>query len=226
MTQSKPRVAGRRREPLTREVVLEAAVSLADAEGVGALTMRRVAERLGVEAMSLYHHVPNKDAILDGMVDAVFAEVTLPSNGTDWRQEMRERAVSMREVLTRHPWAVGLLESRSNPGSATLRHHDAVLGCLRSGGFSVAGAAHAFSALDSYIYGFALQEAALPFESAGADLDELAAGILEQMGDHFPHLAEMITEHALQPGYAYAEEFDIGLDLVLDGLQRRRRQWR
>ncbi len=132
----------------------------------------------------------------------------------------------MREVLTRHPWAVGLLESRSNPGSATLRHHDAVLGCLRSGGFSVAGAAHAFSALDSYIYGFALQEAALPFESAGADLDELAAGILEQMGDHFPHLAEMITEHALQPGYAYAEEFDIGLDLVLDGLQRRRRQWR
>ncbi len=220
------RATARRRTPLTREVVLGEAVALADAEGVGALTMRRVAERLGVEAMSLYHHVPNKDAILDGMVDAVFGEVVLPASETDWRQAMRERAISMREVLNRHPWAVGLLESRSNPGPATLRHHDAVLGSLRSGGFSVAGAAHAFSAMDSYLYGFAMQETALPFESSGGDLDELAAGILDQMGDAFPHLAEMIVEHALQPGYAYAEEFEIGLDLVLDGLQRRRRQWR
>jgi len=206
--------------------VLRAAVELADSGGVSSLSMRKLAERLGVEAMSLYHHVANKDAILDGMVDAVFAEIDLPVVGSDWRSAMRGRASSAREVLTRHPWAIGLMDSRTNPGPETLRHHDAVIGSLRAGGFSIAGAAHAFSLLDSYIYGFVLQELSVPFESSGGDLEELAAGILEQMPrEEFPHLTELILDHALRPGYAYAEEFGIGLDLLLDGLDRHREAW-
>lgn len=216
------RTAGAR-APLTRAAVLATAVSLADGDGVAALTMRKLAERMGVEAMSLYHHVVNKDDILDGMVDAVFGEFELPQVGGDWKAELRRRSVSARAVLARHPWAVGLLESRRNPGPATLRHHDAMIGTLRTAGFSVAGAAHAFSVLDSYVYGFAMQEAALPFDTSGhsADLEEIAAGILEAMpADDYPHLTEMIVAHALQPGYAYGEEFEPGLDLVLDGLER------
>jgi len=206
--------------------VLRSAVELADSVGVSSLSMRKLAERLGVEAMSLYHHVANKDAILDGMVDAVFAEIDLPAVGDDWRSAMRQRASSAREVLTRHPWAIGLMDSRTHPGRETLRHHDAVIGSLRAGGFSVAGAAHAFSLLDSYVYGFVLQELSVPFEAAGGDVEELAAGILEQMPrEDFPHLTELILDHALQPGYAYAEEFEIGLDLLLDGLDRHRQTW-
>jgi AcrR family transcriptional regulator len=218
--------AAHRRTPLTREAVLRAAVALGDESGVAALTMRKLAERLGVEAMSIYHHLPNKDAILDGMVDAVFGEIELPSYDGDWRSAMRGRAISAREALVRHPWAIGLMDSRTNPGLETLRHHDAVIGCLRAGGFTIAGAAHAFSVLDSYIYGFAVQETSMPFEATGGDLDELAEAILEQMPrDLFPHLTEMIVDHALKPGYAYAEEFTIGLDLVLDGLERSREAW-
>ncbi|WP_233221548.1 TetR/AcrR family transcriptional regulator [Streptomyces carminius] len=217
----------RRREPLTREAVLRTAVALADRDGVAALTMRRLAERLGVEAMSLYHHVANKDAILDGMVDAVFGEIELPAADGDWRTAMRLRAFSAREALKRHPWAVGLLDSRANPGPETLRHHEAVIGSLRAGGFSVAGAAHAFSVLDSYVYGFTLQELGLPFESTGDDLETLGAAMLERMPrDEFPHLTEMFLQHALRPGYAYADEFAVGLDLVLDGLDRCRETWR
>lgn len=216
------RTAGAR-APLTRESVLATAVSLADGEGVAALTMRKLAERLGVEAMSLYHHVSNKDDILDGMVDAVFGEFELPRADGDWKAELRRRSVSARAVLARHPWAVGLLESRRNPGQATLRHHDSVIGTLRTAGFSVAGAAHAFSVLDSYVYGFAMQEAALPFDASGAtaDIEEVAAGILAAMpAGAYPHLTEMVLQHALRPGYAYADEFEPGLDLVLDGLER------
>lgn len=226
MTLERSRAARRRREPLTREEVLRTAVGLADRDGVGALTMRKLAEQLEVEAMSLYHHVANKDAILDGMVDVVFGEMELPSADGEWRAEMRRRAFSAREVLTRHPWAIGLLDSRTNPGPETLRHHDAVIGSLRAGGFSVAGTAHAFSALDSYIYGFTLQELSVPFDSRGGDLDELAAAMLERMPrDEYPHFVELVLEHALKPDYAYADEFAIGLDLVLDGLERRRETW-
>ncbi len=211
------------RPALTRAAVFAAAVTLADEGGVVALTMRRLAERLGVEAMSLYHHVANKDQILDGMVDAVFAEIELPASGGDWRAELRRRSASAREALRRHRWAIGLLESRAQPGPSTLGHHDAVIGCLRTGGFSVAAAAHAFSVLDSYVYGFAMQEAALPFEGGEGDLEQIAADLLAQgLADAYPHLAELTVEHVLQPGYAYADEFDIGLDLVLDGLDRLR----
>ncbi|OLT18172.1 AcrR family transcriptional regulator [Pseudonocardia sp. CNS-139] len=215
-----------RRTPLSKDAVLRAAVALADESGSGVPSMRRLGDTLGVEAMALYHHFRNKDMILDGMVDLVFGEIDLPADGAGWRAAMRERAASMRAALVRHPWAISLMDSRTNPGPATLRHHDAVIGCLRSGGFSVSGAAHAFSVLDSYVYGFVLQELSLPFTTP-ADLEDVAGSILERMPrDEFPHLTEMIVESALKPGYAYAEEFDIGLDLVLDGLEQRRAGWR
>jgi AcrR family transcriptional regulator len=199
--------------------VLDTAVAIADGAGIEAITMRKLGQALGVEAMSLYHHVANKDALLDGMVDLVFAEIDLPT-GDDWKAAVRARTVSARQVLARHRWAIGLLESRTSPGPATLRHHDTVLGCLRTCGFSVAMAAHAFSAIDSYLYGFALQEATLPFEDA-AGTAEVAQSILEQMPtDEYPFLTELTVEHVLQPGYDYGEEFTFGLDLILDGLER------
>jgi AcrR family transcriptional regulator len=195
------------------------ALALADAEGIGALTMRRLAQELGIEAMSLYHHVANKDDILDGMVDMVFGEIDLPSEGTEWKTAMRDRARSARAALTRHPWAVSIMESRSSPGPATLRHHDAVLGSCRRAGFSVQMAAHAFSLIDSYIYGFVLQEVNLPFD----DTDDLE-GVVDSMmmpfsPEDYPHLVELTTEYILQPGYSYGNEFEYGLGLILDSLE-------
>jgi AcrR family transcriptional regulator len=209
------------RAPLDREQVLRAAVGLADESGIGSLTMRRLGQALGVEAMSLYNHVANKDDLLDGMVDVVFAEVDLPAaDEADWRAAMRRRAVSARAALARHPWAIALLDSRSSPGPATLRHHEAVLGCLRRGGFSVELTAHAFSALDSYIYGFVLQEASLPFDTA-EEAAERAQGLLATLpGDEYPHLTEMAVDLVLRPGYDYSAEFGFGLDLLLDALAR------
>jgi AcrR family transcriptional regulator len=210
------------RQPLSRERVVRAAMALADAGGIDALTMRRLGDELGVEAMSLYKHVANKDDLIDGMTDAVFAEIELPSGTTDWRTAMRERAVSVRAALSRHPWATPLMQSRTSPGPATMRHHDTVIGTLRTAGFSVALTAHAFSALDSYIYGFAQQQRSLPFET-GEQTAELAEAILAQFpAEAYPHLAELTVQHVLQPGYDYGDEFEFGLDLVLDGLERAR----
>ena len=210
------------RTPLSRERVLRAAVALADDSGLRLLTMRKLGETLGVEAMSLYNHVADKDDLLDGMVDVVFGEIDLPTGEDGWRAAMRQRAISAREALARHPWGIGLMESRTSPGPATLRHHDAVLGVLRGAGFSIELAAHAFSALDSYIYGFALQEASLPFDTA-QEAAEVAQAILRQLPtDQYLHLAELTVEHVLQPGYDYADEFEFGLDLILDGLERAR----
>ena len=209
-----------RRVPLNRERVLQAASALADAGGIESLTMRKLGEGLGVEAMSLYNHVANKDDLLDGMVDGVFAEIVLPSGETDWRTAMRLRAISARTVLSRHPWATGLMQSRTTPGPATLQHHDVVIGTLREAGFSIEMAAHAFSALDSYIYGFALQERSLPFDDA-EETAQVAQMILAQFpAGEYPHLTEMTVEHVLQPGYDYGNEFEFGLDLILDGLER------
>jgi AcrR family transcriptional regulator len=210
------------RQPLSRERVVRAAMALADAGGIDALTMRRLGDELGVEAMSLYRHVANKDDLIDGMTDAVFAEIELPSGASDWRTAMHERAVSVRAALSRHPWATPLMQSRTSPGPATMRHHDTVIGTLRTAGFSVALTAHAFSALDSYIYGFALQQRSLPFET-GEQTAELAEAILAQFpAEAYPHLAELTVQHVLQPGYDYGDEFEFGLDLVLDGLERAR----
>jgi AcrR family transcriptional regulator len=219
-TQTEPSAAPR--IPLNRQRVLGAAVALADRGGVRSLSMRKLAHELGVEAMSLYHHVANKDDILDGIVDVVFSEIELPSGDADWKAAMRQRAISAREALLRHPWATGLMESRSTPGPATLRHHDAVLGILRTAGFSVELAAHAFSVLDSYIYGFALQEANLPFGTPEETAEVAQAIMAEFPADEYPHLTEMTVEHVLQPGYDYGNEFLFGLDLILDGLDRAR----
>jgi len=219
-TQTDPNPAPR--IPLTKQRVLGAAVALADQDGVRSLSMRKLAQQLGVEAMSLYHHVANKDAILDAIVDVVFSEIDLPSGEADWKAAMRQRAISAREALLRHPWATGLMESRSTPGPATLRHHDAVLGILRTAGFSVELAAHAFSVLDSYIYGFALQEANLPFQTT-EELAAVADTILGHLpADEYPHLTEITVEHVLQPGYDYGNEYLFGLELILDGLDRAR----
>lgn len=209
-----------RRAPLSRQAVLAAAVSVADESGVAAVSMRRIAEKLGVEAMSLYHHVRNKEDVLDALVDLVFAEIELPSADIGWRRAMRDRAVSARQVLARHVWAISMMDSRARPGPATLRHHDTVLGSLRNDGFSLTAAAHAISVLDSYVYGFVMQEHALPFDAAtGAGVQDVAGDILEQLPtEEFPHFTEMIIHHALQPGYSYADEFEVGLNLILDGL--------
>jgi AcrR family transcriptional regulator len=205
---------------LSPERVLHAAVDLADDVGLGELTMRKLGESLGVEAMSLYNHVANKDDLLDGMVDLVFSEISIPAATTDWRTAMRERAIAVRAALAHHPWAIGLMESRRRPGAATLQHHDVVLGCLRTAGFSVELAAHAYSVLDSYIYGFALNEQSLPFETP-EDVAAVGAVMLEQFpAETYPHLSEFIREHAMKPGYDYAQEFEFGLDLILDALER------
>ena len=208
------------RAPLSRDAVVRAAVALADELGIGSLTMRRLGEALGVEAMSLYHHVANKTELLDGMTDAVFAEIELPVIGSGWRPAMRDRAISARAALNRHPWSISLVSSRTTPGPATLRHHDAVIGTLRAAGFPVELTAHAFSAIDSYVYGFALQEATLPFDTVEEAAD-VAEGMFARMPpDAYPHLTEFTVEHVLRPGYDYGAEFEYGLDLVLDGLDR------
>jgi len=210
------------RAPLTRERALDAAVALADREGLEALTMRRLAEVLGVEAMSLYHHVPNKDAILDGMVDRVFLEIEAPRADLDWRAALRRRMCAVRDVLVRHRWALRILETRAHPGEATLAHHDAVLGRLRAAGFPVRLAAHAYAVLDSYVLGFVHTELSLPFQTP-EEGRAVAAGILDALPPGaYPHLAELTRELVLPPGanYTYADEFDFGLDLVLDGLAR------
>ncbi len=209
----------RARVPLTRERALATALALADAEGLESLTMRRLARELGVEAMSLYHHVANKDDILDGMADMVFTEIELPSHDVDWKTAMRQRAESQRAALLRHPWALSILESRTSPGSATLRHHDAVLGRCRAAGFSVEMSAHAFSLIDSFIYGFVLQEITLPFQDD--NVEEQVEEIIGHLSpEQYPHLTELTVEHVMREGYSYGAEFDYGLRLILDGLER------
>lgn len=208
-----------RRVPLTKDRVLRAAMTVADRGGIAALTIRSVAAELAVKPMSLYHHVPNKEAIIDGVIDVVFGEIALPRTDTDWRTALTERARSARAVLRRHPWATPFMESRSRPGPATLRHHDAVLGTLIEGGFPLVLAGHAYSLMDCYIYGFALEEAALPFTRE--NLDDAMDGYLSQFqADEYPHLVRFAAERVLRPGYDYAHEFDYGLDLILDGLAR------
>jgi AcrR family transcriptional regulator len=207
---------------LTRERVLHTAIRLADEGGMERLTMRKLGEELGVEAMSLYNHVANKTDLLNGMIDAVFAEVELPSHSDDWKTALRKRSLSLRDMLKRHTWANGLMDSAATPGEATLRHHDRVLGTFRNAGFSLAMTAHALAVLDSYVYGFAKQDMALPF-----DTDEEAAAMGQVFLAHlpanqYPYLHEFTAEHVLQPGYNFGKEFVFGLDLVLDALEQER----
>jgi AcrR family transcriptional regulator len=213
--------------------VLQTAVALAARDGMESLTMRKLAGELGAGAMSLYHYVPNKEELLDGMVDIVFGEIELPPAGGDWRSAMRRRAIATREVLNRHRWAVGLMESRATPGPASFRVHNAVLGYLREGGFSIEATIQAYSVLDAYIYGFALQESSVPFEDAegGAAVateqarkfaEEAQAQQTAALAEEFPYLHEVVAGHVAEVGYDFAAAFEYGLDLILDALEQRR----
>ncbi len=215
--------AGTPRQRLSRERVLSAAMAIADQGGLPGLTIRSLAAELGAKPMSVYYYVASKDELLDALVDVVFEEIELPDPAGDWREEMRRRAHSARDRLRQHRWAIGLLESRTSPGPATLRHHDRVLACLRGAGFSAELTAHTYALLDSYIYGFALQEASLPFEGPDG-VGEVAEPIMELMDTgEYPAMVEMATGYYLQPGYDFGDEFGFGLELILDGLDRRRR---
>jgi AcrR family transcriptional regulator len=213
------------REQLTEERVLRTAVALADRHGIDWLSMRKLADELGVSAMSPYYYVPNKERLIDGMVDIVFSEIEPPSLELDWKAAMRRRAVSTREALNRHRWAIGHMEGRTDHGPANLRLHDAVLGCLRAAGFSLEATVHAYSVQDAYIYGFVLQETDMASHQTP---DDFAAEAQRQMHAYkdvlaaYPHLVEVVGGHVAQAGYDYAAEFLFGLDLILDGLDRLR----
>jgi AcrR family transcriptional regulator len=209
----------RKRTPLNRDRVLRAALELADEGGTGALTMQRIGRRLGVEAMSLYRHVRNKDDILDGMVDVVFAEIELPADRSSWRTVLRARSISARAALRRHPWAITLMESRMAPGPANLRSHEDTLSVLLESGCSATMATHAYNLVDSYVLGFALQEVNMPFSNA----EELAAVgellLAHVPADAYPNMARVASE-LLASGFDYGNEFEFGLDLILDGIER------
>jgi AcrR family transcriptional regulator len=221
---SRPEPTAEARAPLSRERVLETAVALADRHGIEWLSMRKLADELGVAAMSLYYYVPNKVELIDGMIDIVFAEIEPPSPALDWKTAMRRRALSTRAALNRHRWAVGRMEGSTNHGPANLRLHDAVLGCLRAAGFSLEMTVHAYSVQDAYIYGFALQETDMSSETP----DDFAAEAQRQMDAYedvladYPHLVEVVGGYVAQSGYDYAKEFLFGLDLIIEGLDRLR----
>lgn len=207
---------------------MRAAVELADHEGIDSLTMRKLGEHLGAGPMSLYYHVANKGALLDGMVDIVFSEIELPSAEVDWKAAMRKRAISTREVLRRHPWALGRMEATGSPGPSDLRLHDAVLRCLRQAGFSVEMAVQAYSVQDAYIYGFALQERTLAFgtrEEFAKTARKRVKQVETKVDDAarlYPHLAEVVGGYIAKYGYDAAEAFEFGLEVILDGLERLR----
>ena len=212
------------RAPVNRERTLEVALAVADGEGIEAVTMRRLARELGVEAASLYHHVNRKDQILDGLVEVVSAEIELPKPSADWREAVSQRAYHTRAGLLRHPWAVSLMASRTSPGPATLGLLEAGIRCFREGGFSVPMAAHAISTVDSYVHGFVLQEVNLPFRGE-SELAAMTAAIMKAFpASEFPYLFELTVEHVLQPGYDYGKEFDTGLTVVLNGVAALRDQ--
>src|SRR3954451_25469769 len=217
---------GAAQAPLSRERILRAALELADRDGLDGLSMRRLAQALGVGAMSLYHHVPNRGALISGMIDLVFDEIEPQARDGDWRLALRRRALSTRDALRRHRWAVGLMESSATPGPASLRLHDAVLGCLREAGFSLELTVQAYSVQDAYIYGFALQEKHLPFDDAEGAAAVAEAQVreyaeLEQerqlaaLADAFPYLAEVVAGHVARVGYDFGSAFEYGLDLIL-----------
>ena len=192
-------------------------MDIADRDGLGALTMRRLGAELTVEAMSLYKHVANKDEILDGLVELVMSEIDVPEGVADWREAMRRRASSAREVLGRHSWAVGLMEARQARGPAVLRYADAILGILRAAGLSTRDAGHAFWLLDSYVYGHVLQEAGSPEGADGTDPDP--ASIDAAAFAEFTNLAAVME---LSSVFSHDSAFEFGLELILDGLERRR----
>jgi AcrR family transcriptional regulator len=216
MAATAPRSA-KRRPRLTRDRILRAALKLADERGIEAASMRNVGDALGVEAMSLYKHVANKDDLLGGVADLVMAEYEIPEPGGDWKAALRRSAMSAHEALRRHPWAGTVVESLSSPGPVRLRYLDAVVGVLREAGFPMPIVASAFMALDSHTYGFTLQELALPFNRE--TVAEVAGDFVERLPDDLPNLKAM-AEHAMSGTDAVGLDFQFGLDLILDGLER------
>ena len=217
-------MSNKRSVGLSEDLIVGAALAHADLHGMGSLTMRKLAVALGTAPMSLYHYVSSRAKLVDLMVERVFAEIDTPPQGAHWKAAMRERCVSARAVLSRHPWAPPLMESREEPGPESLRHHNAVIGCFREAGFSLPLTAHAYAILDSFVYGFALEEANLP-----GDTEEAYQPIIDQISRQieesgFIHLAELTRDHVLQPGYSFGSSFEFGLDLILDGLERALRQ--
>ncbi len=206
--------------PLTEERVLDGALALADRIGIEALTIRRLATELGVKPMTIYHYLPSKSAIVDGMVERVFAEIDLPSQRLPWTEAIRVRCLSARSALNRHPWAAALMESRTSPGPVNLRHHEAVLACLRRGGLSWQMTAHAYAILDSYIFGFAFEEATLP-ASGGEGFVEATTEIAAAFDPlEYPMLSAFVAEHVVLPGYSFGDSFEFGLDLIISGLEQ------
>ena len=213
------RCTTQKRAPLTRDRVLRAALELADEGGTAALTMERIGRRLGVEAMSLYRHVRNKDDILDGIVDLVFAEIELPADRSNWRTVLRAQSISTRAALRRHPWAITLMESRMAPGPANLRSHEDTLTVLLESGCSATMATHAYNLVDSYVLGFALQEVNMPFSNA-EELAAMGEDLLAQVpADTYPSFVRVSAE-LLASGFDYGDEFEFGLDLILEGVER------
>ncbi len=213
-------MANRERRTLSRERVLEGAVALADEIGLEALTIRRLAEALDTKPMTIYYHVPSKDDIIDGMVEAVFSQIDKPPAEIHWKSAMRARCMSAREVIRRHAWVAPLMESRTSPGPENLAHHEAVLACLRRGGLSYQLMAHAYAMLDAFVYGFAFQEASLPAQLDG-DFVEVARDIAAAFDvDAYPRLVEFSMNHVFRPGYDFGDSFEFGLDLILDGIEQ------
>jgi AcrR family transcriptional regulator len=211
------------RTPLSRERIVEVAVALADEIGFESCSMRKIADELDAAPMALYRHVVSKDDLLDGMIDLVFGEIEVPSGQSDWKAEMRQRAIETRAALSRHRWANGLMESRTHPGPANARYHNAFMGCLREAGFPFRQAVHAYNAVQSYTYGFALQEKHLNFDTAEESV-ELARETIENRTDEYPYLAEVLAEFTSSGGYDYDEEFEIALDLILDSIEKLKEQ--
>jgi AcrR family transcriptional regulator len=208
-----------RRPQLTRERVVATAVELADRDGIESISMRRLAQELGVEAMSLYTHVHNKDDLLDGMVDAVVAQIPISAGAADWRTSLRQMAIAARRIVLAHPWAARLIESRAAPGPATMRYINAVLGLLREDGFTIAQAHHALHILGSRALGFTHEL----FDDSGELEPETAKALSAELGDALPYVAEMALAVARGGALGRCDdniEFEFALDFILDGLDR------
>jgi AcrR family transcriptional regulator len=208
-----------RRAQLTRERVMAAAIELADRDGIESISMRKLAQELGVEAMSLYTHVRNKSDLLDGMTDAVISQIPMSADGVDWKTSLRQLVLGARGVVLRHPWAPRTMETQTTPGPAGLGYANAVIGILREGGFSVAQAHHALHILGSRILGFTQDL----FDDSGDLEPEAAATLASELGASHPHVVEMAL--AVTHGGALGRcdddaEFEFALDFILDGLAR------
>lgn len=206
--------------PLSRERILDTALRLADKGGLEALSMRKVAQALGVKAMSLYNHIANKDDMIDGIVDIVVSDIELPRFDLDWKTAMLQRALSAHDVLLKHPWAAMAIMSRINVGPAMLRYVDTTIGCLRKAGFSWEMADHAWNAIDSHIYGFTLQELTFPIEVS--EYAETAKSFISYIPpNQYPYMHQL-SLYVIDGSYSGLHDFKFGLNLILDGLEKLR----